>query len=129
MRRLTLAAAAICLAGMAQAADPVTGAWRTQADDNGNFALVRIVPCGDALCGTIARAYDSSGTPMESEKVGRRIVWDMQPRGGGSYADGRIWAPDRDKVYDSRMQLSGDRLEVKGCVFGICRGQTWARAR
>ena len=37
------------------------------------------------------------------------------------------WAPDRDKVYSSKMELSGSILEVSGCVFGICRAQTWTR--
>ena len=51
----------------------------------------------------------------------------MAADGGGKYSGGKIWAPDRDKTYRSKMELSGDRLKVSGCVGPICRGQTWAR--
>ena len=130
MRQFALACAAILgLAGAAEAADPVVGTWKTQADDNGKFGLVTISPCGDRICGTITRAYGSSGEPISSPTVGRRMIWDMVPAGGGSYVDGQIWAPDRDKTYKSKMTLDGDSLKVEGCVLGFCRGQTWARVR
>jgi uncharacterized protein (DUF2147 family) len=130
MKQFILAAiAAAGLAGAAQAADPVLGAWKTQADDNGKFGVVTLEPCGQAICGTITRAYDAAGQPIASPTVGRRMIWDMVPAGGGAYEGGKVWAPDRDKVYNSRMTLSGDRLKVEGCIIGICRGQTWARAR
>lgn len=129
MKQLLISAGlALGLAGAA-AADPVEGAWRTQADDDGNFGVVTIAQCGPAICGTITSAYDSSGQPVGGPNIGRRMIWDMVPAGGGAYEGGKIWAPDRDKVYNSKMQLSGDRLKVEGCVLGICRGQTWARAR
>ncbi len=52
----------------------------------------------------------------------------MVAQGDGAYGDGKIWSPDRDKTYNSKMQLSGDALQVSGCVFGICRdGGTWQR--
>jgi len=54
----------------------------------------------------------------------------MLPQGGGDYGRGKIWAPDRDKTYASRMHLEGDRLSVSGCILGgaICRdGGTWRR--
>lgn len=129
MTRLAVLAAALMLAASpALAGDPVVGTWKTQPDDNGHFGLVRIAPCGSALCGTLTRAFDRAGKPVASASVGRQIVWDMQPDGAGRYGDGQIWAPDRDKTYASKMELSGDRLKVYGCVLGICRGQTWLRA-
>jgi len=120
---LALAAA---MAGAAQA-DPVEGVWQTQPGDDGGFGHVRIAPCDAALCGTLVRAYGSDGRARDSDTLGRRIVWDMVPQGGGAYGGGKIWAPDRDKTYASKMTLAGDRLKVSGCVFGICRSQTWAR--
>ncbi len=130
MRRFALACVAMLgLAGAAEAADPVLGTWKTQADDNGKFGLVALSPCGERICGTITRAYGPSGEPIASPTVGRRMIWDMVPAGGGAYVDGKIWAPDRDKTYNSRMTLEGDLLRVEGCVLGFCRGQTWARLR
>jgi uncharacterized protein (DUF2147 family) len=52
----------------------------------------------------------------------------MVPKGDGIYGDGKVWSPDRDKTYNSKMRLKGDGLAVEGCVVGICRdGGTWTR--
>ena len=51
----------------------------------------------------------------------------MKASGDGTYSGGKIWAPDRDKTYNSKMALSGDTLTVSGCVIGICRDQDWQR--
>ncbi len=111
------------------AADPVLGLWQTQPDDNGNFGHVELSACGTGICGVIVRAFNADGSPRTSDTVGQRMIWDMTADGEGTYSGGRIWAPDRDKVYRSKMALSGDRLKVSGCVGPICRGQTWARVR
>ncbi|MBT8455716.1 MAG: DUF2147 domain-containing protein [Alphaproteobacteria bacterium] len=127
MRNAMIMAGAFMLAaGLAQA-EPVLGTWQTQAVDNGNFGHVEIAPCGAAICGTIVKAYNSSGAERPSDNIGRQMIWDMKARGDGNYRGGKIWAPDRDKTYNSRMTLSGDQLEVNGCVLGICRGQVWRR--
>jgi uncharacterized protein (DUF2147 family) len=125
-----LALAASLLAAPAFAADPAEGLWKTRPDDNGNFGHVRIYPCEAALCGVIAAAFDGAGTPVTSPNVGKRMLWDMAPEGGGAYSGGKIWAPDRDRTYSSKMSLSGDTLSVAGCVAGglICRDQVWTRA-
>ena len=120
---------ALMAAAPAFAADPVLGNWTTQPDDNGHFGLVTIAPCGEAICGKLVRAYDGKGQPIASDAVGRQIIWDMHPAGNGKYADGKVWAPDRDKTYNSKMTLAGDRLDVYGCILGFCRSQSWTRAR
>jgi len=129
MKFLSIAALALTLgfAAHAAAADPVAGVWQTQPGDSGGFGHVRIEACGPVICGTLIRAYDAAGNRVDSDRVGTRLIWDMQPQGDGRYRDGRIYAPDRDKTYNARMELDGDRLAVSGCVLGICRGQTWAR--
>lgn len=129
MKKLILAAA-LAFAGTAAFADPVEGTWKTVPDDNGNFGHVQIKPCGDKFCGTLVKAFDGSGKEIESPNVGKRIVWDMVAYGDGAYDDGKVWSPDRDKTYNSEMQLSGNGLTVKGCVLGICRdGGTWSRVK
>lgn len=110
-------------------ADPALGRWRTAPDDNANTGIVEITRCDDRLCGTLIEAHDSTGQPMNSPNIGRRIIWEMEPRGGGRYRNGRVWAPDRDQTYNARMELSGDRLSVSGCVLFICREAIWTRAR
>jgi uncharacterized protein (DUF2147 family) len=116
------------LAAGAAAADPAAGVWQTAPDDNGNFGHVELTACGAALCGTLVRAYDASGKEIASPNVGRRIVWDMAPKGGGQYAGGKVYSPDRDKTYNGRLTLTERGLAVEGCVLGICRdGGTWRR--
>ena len=126
MRTLALATALATLASVAMA-EPVAGVWQTQPDDNGNFGHVQIAPCDSGICGVIVRAFNPDGTMRESDTIGMRIVWGMEATGNGNYRGGKIHAPDRGKTYNSRMELEDDTLTVKGCVLGICRGQTWTR--
>ncbi len=129
--KVILATALMLWAGAALAADPVEGMWKTRPDDNGNFGLIQIKPCGPAYCGTLIQSFNGSGAVMQSDNVGKQIVWDMQAAGSGAYENGQVWAPDRDKTYSASMQLSGDALSVSGCVLGglICRAQDWTRVK
>ncbi|WP_299042796.1 DUF2147 domain-containing protein [uncultured Tateyamaria sp.] len=118
--------AAACLtvvgAGMALA-EPVAGTWKTETGDGGGYLHVTIAPCGSNICGTIAKVFNSDDTSSE----GKPIIWDMKAKGNGTYSGGKIWAPDVDKTYRSKMSLNGNALKVSGCVGPICRGQTWTR--
>jgi uncharacterized protein (DUF2147 family) len=129
MKFIALATAFTFAAGAAFA-DPVEGIWKTKPDDNGNFGHVQMAPCGAKLCGTLVKAFDGSGAEISSPNVGKQIVWNMVAKGDGAYGDGKVWSPDRDKTYNSKMQLSGNALAVSGCVLGICRdGGTWSRVK
>lgn len=118
-------AAALAFAGMA-AADPALGIWQTEPDD-GAFAFVELDMCGEAVCGTISRTFNTDGE-YESENIGRQIVIDMVPQGDGRY-EGRVWRPSNDRVYIGRMTVEGDALALRGCVVGglICARQDWVR--
>ncbi len=126
MKKILLAAA-LAFSATTAAADPATGTWQTAPDDNGNFGHIQMSNCGAKLCGVLVRAYDGAGKQIQSDQVGARIVWDMVAKGGGAYGNGKVYAPDRDKTYNSKMTLSGNSLKVEGCVLGICRGNTWKR--
>ena len=125
MKRLMAAAAAVVMMAGAAAADPILGTWKTQVDD-GNYAHVKMVKCGSKICGSIHKAFNSSGE-FETANKGKNLVWDMVAQGGGSYKSGKIWQPSTDKVYRSKMSLSGNTLKVSGCVGPICKKQTWTR--
>ena len=125
--RLALAGAMI-LAASGAFAEPVLGLWKTKPDDNGNFGHVQVQACGAAVCGTLVKAFDGSGAEIASPNIGKQIIWDMKPAGGGAYGDGKVWSPDRNKTYNAKMMLSGNGLAISGCVLGICRdGGTWSR--
>ena len=121
-----LPAAALCLVSVtaALAADPDEGTWRSEANDEGAYIEVSIAECGPAICGTITNVVGG-----DTSIAGKPIIWDMKANGNGKYRKGRIWAPDEDKTYRSKMDLSGNALKVSGCVGPICRGQTWMRVQ
>jgi len=128
MRTFLLGAVAlIALAGTAMA-DDLMGDWRTAPDDNGNTGIIRVTQCGQSLCGTLVQAFDPAGASIQSPNVGRQIIWETNPTGTPGEYRGMLYAPDRDREYRSRLQMSGDALSVSGCVMGICReGGTWQR--
>ncbi|MDC0657332.1 DUF2147 domain-containing protein [Leisingera sp. SS27] len=120
-------AVAVGLAGAA-AADPVLGVWKTQADD-GSYAHIQMAKCGAAVCGKIARTFNSEGE-YKSPNIGKTLVIDMVPNGDGSY-EGKVWRPSNDKIYIGKMDLAGSSLALRGCVAGglICSKQTWTRVQ
>ena len=125
MKTLLSAAALAVLAATSAFADPVEGLWKTQVDD-GAYAYVIMSPCGAKLCGVISRTFNSTGE-YKSANIGKKLVWDMQAKGSGRYKRGKIWQPSTDKVFKSKMSLSGNTLKVSGCVGPICKKQTWSR--
>jgi uncharacterized protein (DUF2147 family) len=128
MKTLLTSFAALALSATAAFADPAEGQWSTQPDDNGNTGIITIAMCGNMLCGTLTESRGGDGEVFVSENVGRQIVWDMEPRGGGRYRSGQIWSPDRDQTYRASMDLAGNELTVSGCYLIICRDQTWTRS-
>ncbi|SEW04604.1 Uncharacterized conserved protein, DUF2147 family [Aliiroseovarius sediminilitoris] len=127
MKRMVLALALSFGMAAPALADAVEGVWKTQVDD-GAYAHVTISQCGSALCGVISRTFKDSGE-YKSENIGKKLVWDMQPNGGGRYSGGKIWQPSTGKVFKSKMTLSGSSLKVEGCVAVFCKKQTWSRVK
>ncbi|PSL20387.1 DUF2147 domain-containing protein [Shimia abyssi] len=129
MKQMMMAAAMV-LAGGAAMADPAEGVWKTAPGDSGGYLHVAISACGAALCGTIKEAIAADGANTgDYEHLGKKMLWDMKANGGGKYSGGKIWAPDTDKTYKSKMTLNGNTLSVRGFVgvsaFG--RSQDWTR--
>lgn len=130
MKRMMMAVA-VALIGLAGAAhaDPLEGVWQTSKDDNGNFGFIQVAPCGDMLCGTLVRSFDTNGTEIESANTGRQIISETVANGDGTYS-GKVYSPDRDKTYNSKLVMTGNQLAVSGCVLGICRnGGTWIKVQ
>lgn len=126
--RQTIMAAMILLGAVGAArAEPLLGHWRTAPQDDGTMGIVKVAPCGPALCGTLIASLDPGGKEVDNPENGMLILSETTARGGGEYR-GKIYAPDRDTTYHSRLELEGDTLKVSGCVMGICRdGGRWQR--
>ena len=138
MTRLFLAALSLLAASSAAAAAPpsVQGLWLT--DDH--KGLVRIAPCGGALCGTIARVADTSGQAPTTDihnpvaSLRNRAILGLPVLSGfvpaGNYWKGRAYDPKSGKSYRSTLELNPDgSLKVSGCILFICQSQRWTRAR
>ena len=128
MRKLMLIAASAALFSTTALANDVFGVWQTQKNDEGKYLHIKVHACdSDAgkVCGTILSAHGGADPTV----VGKPLIWDMTPDGANAWSDGKIWKADEDEVYDSEMELTGDKLEVSGCIlFGqICKSQIWPR--
>ncbi len=126
LKKLLAAAAATLLMAGAALADPIEGYWQTEPDD-GAFAFVEVVPCGDTYCGTIVRTFNADGE-YESPNLGKMLLIEMAPQGGGEYK-GNVWRPSNDKIYIGKVTIEGDVMKMRGCIAGglLCSSQTWVR--
>ena len=132
MRHLKILAATLALVAPSAQAQDAGGIWQTEPGDTGGFLHVTIAPCADKVCGTIRTAFNADGSVVgDYAHIGKPLIWDMTADGSDAWSGGKIWAPDRDKTYRSKMSLSGSQLKVSGCVAGglICRSQNWVRVQ
>src|SRR3954468_5661655 len=137
MRMFVPALALLAVSGAAAAAPPaIQGLWLT--DDH--KGLVRIGPCGGAICGTIAKVADTSGSAPRTDihnpdpslrsrpMLGLPVLTGFVP--ANSYWKGHAYDPKSGKSYRSTLELNPDgSLKVSGCILFICRSQRWTRAR
>ena len=126
MKKFLMIAASLFAFATTAAAQDAIGVWQTEVDD-GAYAHITIAPCGAAVCGVISRTFNADGE-YQSENLGKTLVIDMAPKGGGAY-EGQVWRPSNDKIYIGKMDVSGDALRLRGCVAGglLCSSQNWAR--
>jgi uncharacterized protein (DUF2147 family) len=134
----TLLAVLVLLAPLsgAAAASSIEGLWRT---DDGK-ADIRIAPCGQRLCGRIARVLDT-GPNVPTADVNNpdprrrhRPIMGLQVlsgfRGGpAEWTDGKAYDPKSGSSYRSSLRLNADgSLRVTGCVLFVCRSKRWTRS-
>ena len=139
-----VAVAALMLAGLAGAgsalADP-KGLWLNERQDS----HVRIYACeddDDELCGEIVwlkNPNGKDGKPRRDVKnedkslrdrpiLGLQIITGMEDEGGGEWEDGDIYNPRDGETYDAELEeIDANTLKVSGCVWFLCKEQTWTR--
>lgn len=97
--------------------DSPLGDWQTE----GHKGLVRIEPCGQALCGYV---LDPS-----SKTKGETVLIDMKSKTAAEWS-GNIYSRDSGNTYYATMTLKGpDSLQVEACALGrfFCSGNAWSR--
>ncbi|WP_313196563.1 DUF2147 domain-containing protein [Shinella zoogloeoides] len=105
-----IAAALLAAPGIALAAEPIEGNWKTASG-----ATAAIAKCGGSYCITL----------KTGKHAGKRIG-----KLDGTDADysGSITDPETDKTYSGSGAVNGNSLRMKGCVLAIlCKSQTWTR--
>jgi uncharacterized protein (DUF2147 family) len=122
-----------CLIGLwtsspAYAADSITGLWLTQPDRKDLISHIKVEPCGSGFCGTVLRAFDSTGAQVTTANVGRQLFWDMKPMGDGSYGGGEAFVPLINATTKKvTLVLDGDQLRVEGRIGPVRGAQVWTR--
>jgi uncharacterized protein (DUF2147 family) len=120
----------------------LTGAPALAADPSGNWlvadktAVIRIAPCAEAYCGTIAWTSqpgtdEHNPDPSKRDRPieGTQILLAMKPAGGNRW-DGEIYNPENGKTYSGHIILvNPDLLRVEGCLLFFCGGENWTRSR
>jgi len=137
MRLLISALLTISAGSAATAAPGIAGNWLVQD----RTAVVTIAPCGNSLCGEIAKILvqkpDTPKTDIRNPDpalrnrpfIGLRILGGFTPTARG-WENGRIYDPKTGKSYKSELRLNADgSLGVSGCIAFICKTQRWTRAR
>ena len=128
---LTAAAffAAIALAASpAIAGAPIEGNWTNPSEN----IVVKIAPCGPALCGhAISASARAKGKAMNSgfgNILGAPLMKGMMPAGAARWK-GTVFVPDRNIHAPGTIQMiNADRIKVSGCVWGLlCKAQVWKR--
>lgn len=135
--RALLAALALMFAAPAMAGPGIEGLWLN--DDH--KGLVMIAPCGNKLCGTIARVLDNDPKAPKTDInnpdpalrkrpfLGLPVLTGFEGA-GGSWKNGRAYDPESGKSYKSYLELQPDgSLKVSGCVLFICESRRWTRPR
>jgi uncharacterized protein (DUF2147 family) len=134
-----LLAALLLLAPLPSAgAEPsVEGLWLT---DDGK-AVIRIAPCGQRMCGRIARVLDTGtnvpGTDVNNPDPARRgqPILGLQVLSGftggpAQWTGGQAYDPKSGSRYKSSLRVNADgSLRVTGCVLFVCRSKRWTRPR
>lgn len=113
MIRKLIAAVALTtiFAGSALASDPIERNWKRPSTG----VIVKFTPCGAAFCAIV-----------QTGKFAGQSAGSMTPTSGGNYK-GSLTDLEKKKTYTGKGRLSGDNLNLKGCVLGglICIGEVW----
>ncbi|WP_292021859.1 DUF2147 domain-containing protein [Maritimibacter sp. UBA3975] len=127
MKPLAVAAAVTLSATAASAETNLNGIWRT-ATYMGDYAFVRFGPCSGKICGVVTRTFGPNGE-IQGGSLGKTIVINMEPVGGGEFANGRIRRPDTGQSAPLTLQVNGGTMNVSACIGPLCRNETWTRVQ
>jgi uncharacterized protein (DUF2147 family) len=121
--------AAMAFAAASQPAGAIEGQWFNPQ----RTVLIRLAPCGEAMCGTVTWAAEQARQAARKGAdalIGARLLNDFRPSGYGQWR-GTVFVPDMDLRVGGKIQVVDDnRLKVSGCILKgmMCRSQVWTRS-
>ena len=138
MRRIFIYMLAFTFSMTPAWSDIMSGVFKTNpSEETGGYLHIAFSACPDnseLSCGTIKTAIKKDGSKnMDYEHLGELMVWNMKAGTEGRYKGGKIWDPSENnedgskKIYNSKMELTCDVLEVQGCILFFCKGQDWQK--
>jgi uncharacterized protein (DUF2147 family) len=143
MRKTLFALALLSVSSTALAQSPTSpiGRWKTIDDETGKVMTIAEVyqSQNGKLAAKIVEAVDPSaatctkcsGAKKGKPTVGMPILWNLSPVDGG-WGGGEGYKPSQDmnfKAKSVKLVDGGNKLEVVGCKFVICKTATWVRVR
>jgi len=131
MRTILLAAALALGAVVEASAADLRGVWLTETRN----LEVQIAPCGEALCGAVAKVLGNRSMAANAQmaappaRLGMQILTDLRERKPGVWV-GKIYNRENGKTYDCQISLATpDRMALRAFVglpvFG--KSQVWTR--
>lgn len=147
-----IALVAVPLLAQDSEADRILGLWKTEPDEDGEFARVEISKKGEVYAGKIVwlsepefgadqgpewagkTKVDRNNPDSELRDrpiIGLPLVQGFRYDGNDRWTGGTIYDPKKGKTYSCRMTLAGDgSLDLRGYVLGmpfLGRTTTWTR--
>ena len=127
----------------ASAGDP-SGIWLVKQEDGDRRAHVKVSRCGQTLCNEIiwlSKTKDKKGRPLTDLRnknpqlrdrpiLGLTVLIGMREHKDGKWY-GRVYSPERGKVYKGHIAVAANKLKVTGCqkvaFVPVCKTRTWTR--
>ncbi|WP_026755493.1 DUF2147 domain-containing protein [Sediminibacter sp. Hel_I_10] len=118
-------------------AQDIVGKWKT-IDDNSGIAksIVEVYEKDGEIFGKVieifneakqdVRCIDCEGVDEDRLVLGMDIIKNMEYE-DEAYRNGTITNPENGKIYDCRLKLEDDKLQVRGYVAFFYRTQYWIR--
>lgn len=133
MKKFLFGLLAIMLSSnIANAADTITGVWKTIDDETGDAkSLVQIYEYDGKHFGRVIHLFNNPdiiavGIEGDPKIVGLDIIWDMEDS-GKRFTNGKILDPKKGKIYSCEIWIEGDNLIVRGKIGPFGRNQTWVK--
>jgi uncharacterized protein (DUF2147 family) len=108
------------------ASSSIEGVWRSP----GGNTIMKVAPCGDGPCGTVAWASDRAkkdSNKTTAQLVGTQLLTNLNQRKDGSWL-GKLFIPDKNMRVTAKIQRIGPtQLKVSGCAAGkaLCKADVW----